>query len=282
MGFLSDLSDEIFGSESEVESKQQPTLSPEQLRLLQQLLGQSGANPDLASLSQGTQPFGGKMAPDLSRLENTSLAALEQMALQAASPGGDPSISGARETLGRHMEEDTFDEAAFDEYFGEAVAAPMLDMFKRDVLPEMTRRFSGSAAFGSDRMTAERGATQDFMKTLTGERAGQAFKTSQAGKDRSLQAAGMVPGVVGAQGNQLMQLMQAGAVPREVEGTKLSMDYQEFLRQQESKRKAYDRALALLGIQPHENTNIVKPGQPGLLQGVAGGVGAGVGKWLMA
>jgi hypothetical protein len=217
------------------------------------------------------------MAPDLSSLERTSLAALEQAAMQAVSPGGDPTLTKARGAVERGTEADQFDQEGFDRFFGEAIAAPMLDMFKTEVLPELTRRFSGSAAFGSDRLKSEQQATQNLGKTLTSTRADLLFKTQEAGKNRALQAASLAPGLVGAGTDKLLSLLAAGGVPRGVEATKLSASYQEFLRQQESKSKAYDRALALLGISPIENTTVVKPGQPGLLQGLAPGIGMALG-----
>lgn len=274
MGFLSDF---FGGKKSTVESKVQSTKSPEQEAMLRQLLaqlsGDMGGEPDA---------FTGKMAPDLSSLERTSLAALEERALQSAGVGGDSTMAAARGAVERGTGADQFDQEGFDKMFGESVAAPMLDMFKRDILPEMTKRFSGSASFGSDRMKAERTATDDLGKNLTATRADMLFKSSEAGKDRSLKAASLAPGVVGGEADALLKLLAGGGVPREVEGNKLAMDYQEFVRQQGQKGKTLEMALAALGISPIENTNIVKPGKPGFLEGLAPGIGSGLGLAMMA
>lgn len=285
MGFLSDIADSIFGKDPEVQNQQLPTLTPAQRALLDNLIAGSRSNPDIAAVNRGTQPYKGQLAPDLSGLEKTSLAALEQLAMNAASPGGDSTLQAARGAVERAATGDeAFNMEEFDRFFGESVAAPMLDMFKREVLPELTRRFSGNAAFGSDRREQELLATQDLGKTLTSERAGAAFKTKEAAKDRALTAAGIAPSLTGAQTQQLLSLLAGGGVEREAEGAKLSAAYNEFLRQEESKTKAFDRALATLGIRPFENVTTVDPGQPGLLQSLAPGVGMGLGsqlgKWL--
>jgi len=274
MGFLSDF---FGGTKSEVESKVQTTKTPEQEAMLKQLLaqlsGEMGGEPDA---------YGGQMAPDLSKLERTSLAALEERALQSAGVGGDSTMSAARGAVERGAEADKFDQEGFDKYFGEAVAAPMLDMFKRDVLPALSKRFTGSGTASSDRMKAERTSTDDLTKSLTSSRADLLFKTTEAGKDRSLKAASLAPGVVGGEADALLKLLSGGSVPREVEGNKLAMDYQEFIRQQGEKGKTLEMALAALGINPIENTNIVKPGKAGFLESMAPAVGTGLGLAMMA
>lgn len=280
MGFLSDISEEIFGSKPKATNQQLPVLSPAQQNLLNQLVGMAGGE-----LGKTGPAYTGKLAPDMGKLEKTSLQALENMALEAAGPGGDTTLQSARGAVERAANADeAFDLEGFNQMFGESVAAPMLDMFKREVLPELTRRFSGNAAFGSDRREQELLATQDLGKSLTSSRADMLFKTKESAKDRALTAAGIAPNLTGAQVNQLMQMLVGGGVEREVEGNKLTAAYNEFLRQRDERSRTFDRALGALGIRPFENVMTVDPGKPGLLGALAPGVGAGLGmglgKWL--
>lgn len=276
MGFLSEISEEIFGEGPKAVNQQQTLLTPQQQTLLKQLIGQASG-----MARSDPRAFTGKMAPDLSGLERTSLAALEELAMQSLAPGGDKTIQSAKGAVERAANADeTFDLEGFDRMFGESVAAPMLDIFKREVLPELTRRFSGNAAFGSDRREQELLATQDLGKSLTGSRADMLFKTKESAKDRALTAAGLAPGLVRGQTDQLLSLLMGGGVEREAEGAKLSADYNEFVRQQDARARAFDQALSTLGIRSFENITTVDPGKPGLLSGLAPGIGMGLGTGL--
>lgn len=273
MGFLKDF---LFGEEQKVETQQLPRLSPEQQELLRFFGSGIRSNPDFVdAVTRPAAGYTGKLAPDLSSLERTSLAALEQQAMNAVG-GGDPLVKGAKETVGRALGADQFNAGEFNEFFRGAVEDPMLRRFREEVLPEVTARFAHSP-FGSDRLNAENRALDTLGSNLSAARADTAFKTKEAGRDRALRAAGMATPLASHNTDQLLQILAAGAVPRTVEDTRIAREYNEFVRQQDSKRKSMEMALALLGISPIENQSVVTGGSTGFLTALAGGAGQGLG-----
>lgn len=261
------LSDFLFGEEPEVEKDfGVPTRTPEQMALLAQLAKMFQSSPDL---QQGTTPFGGKMAPDLSTLERTSLAALEERAMAMGKGAEDPVMQKARSTATDLMDSRT-DLGEFNSYFKGAIEDPMLKAFQEQIMPQLTARYAHSA-FGSDRMVAEGRAASDLTSNLGATRADLLFKTNEANKNRRLQAAGLAPNLIGQETQELMKLLSAGGVPRQAEDNRLTREYAEFVRQQESKQRSMQMALALLGISPVENIAVAKEGTEGFLTSLAKG-----------
>lgn len=276
MGLFSGITDAIFGTKSEAKSSQLPTMTPEQQKLLSQLIQQLGGE-DL--LQGGVTPYQGRLTTETSPLENMSLAALEQQAMNLVSPGS--VNANAQGTVNDLMQSGGWDANTLEQFFKSNVADPSIKDFNEQILPGITRRFGGSGAFGSDRMLQESRAARDLGDTLTKARTNLAFQSKEAANNRRLQAAGLAPSVSGAPIQQLLQTLSAGGVPRGVDMSNIAAQYQEFVRQQQSKKDRTAAILAALGLKPFENQTVVTPGQPGLLQGFAQGAGAGVAKMFL-
>jgi hypothetical protein len=263
-----------------------PRLTPEQMALLRQLTSGMASNPDLANTISGRQQeYTGRFAPETSRLENLSLAALEQQAMNAVGGGTeDPMMTEARGQVGRAMSPDV-DMEGFNTMFRGGVQDPMLRAFREEVLPDITSRFSGTTAYGSDRRVAEERAVGRLGDSLSSSRADMLFKTSEGAKDRSLRAAELTPrfttDVTNSRTSQLMSMLAAGGVPRQAEDTRLTREYAEFVRRQGERGKSVEMALALLGLSPMENISTVTPGSPGLLTSAAQGAGAAFGRFML-
>lgn len=237
-----------------------PSMTPEQQAALQQLLAR------ITGRSNATAPYTGSMSAGPNSGQRLSLAAMEQMAMNQA--GGPGSEGQARDTLGKAMSDTGTD---VGDYFENAIAKPETARFKNDILPSITARFKGNAAYGDDRLKAELGGAEDLMRTLTGKRSELTFNAKEAAKNRALQAAGMVPGMDQSRMDMLFKLFGAQSGAQSIEQQALDRQYAEFIRQQKGEETNISQILAALGLQPL-NT-VVTPGQPGFLTSAAPGIG---------
>lgn len=255
----------LGGGDTPSSASNMPSQTPEQQAALQQLLQL------LTGRSNATTPYGGQLSAGMTGGQNASLAALEQQSMNAAEGFGN-----ARATLDSAMN-DTGTNTS--EYFRTAVEDPAIKSFQERILPSITGRFAGNAAFGSDRIAAEGKAAGDLTSSLAGARSKMAFDSQEAAKTRRLTAAGMVPGVNKTFSDMLTQLFTAQSVPQSIQQTALDKQYQEFQRQQAGGQTNINQILAALGLQPL-NT-VVTPGQPGFLTGMAPGFGQALAnRWL--
>lgn len=126
------------------------------------------------SLSQLLQTLSGKVAdPGISgpsAAEQTSLAGLEQLAMNLVGEGADPNAALREQGAGVISDIFARGPADFEEEFRTTVQDPLLQSFQRDVLPGITRSFGGSKFFTSDRERAEGRAERSLFDTLTRER----------------------------------------------------------------------------------------------------------------
>ena len=265
MGIL----DSIFGTQSSVQSMRQDTLTPEQSSALSALMARLGGGG-----GDGVTPYGGELTTQTSKLQNLSLAAMEQQAMNLVNPASESNQAAKayQDVIGASPQD-------IQDYFQKSVETPLLRDFQTKVLPSITARFRGTAGFGSDRMMQERLATNDLTTNLAGALSSaslQALRDQQANK---LSAASGLAGIPGQRANVASTLLTGGAVPQATEAANKAALYNEFVRQQGSKQTNIQNILAALGIRSFENVNVVKPGQPGLIQGLAGGVGQGLGMY---
>lgn len=244
-------------------------LSPEQEATLNELLAQF---TEQGLTTGGADPFSGDLVAGLSDLEGLSLEALEQKVLnqvQGTGVGAEAgtALSKVLRTGGAPVD--------FEDYYRTSVRDPLMQEFSELVLPELTRRFGSSGAFGSDRKLAEQQATERLTKTLAGARGELAFKTHSDAANRLLQAIGLTSGVESAGVDDLMKLIQGASLPRTIQQARLTSEYGEFQRQEQQKQKRIEQVLAALGIKTRENTAIGVPGSPGLIGGILGAAGKG-------
>jgi hypothetical protein len=270
MSFL----DAIFGSSPSAEVTKQTTLTGNQRAKLRELL----RGLELPKgIKQAVVPFGGELSAGPSNLENLSLQALEQQAMNLVTPPEGGGVQGqASDTLSQLLSGQPTD---FDAFFRDAIESPLLRTFSEDIVPQLQAR-GAKNFFSTGQENVETRAAKNLTQQLTGARSELGFKTAEAAKDRQLAALGMVDTVTGMPIRQAMQLLEAGRVPREIEQAGLTREYAEFLRQQEARNTRINQILAAIGLPAMENIATVSGGSSGLLSGFLGteaGAGALVG-----
>src|SRR3990172_903963 len=237
------IKDWILGESPKAWVQSLPSMTPEQQATLTALLGELGAKDAGA-------PFGGQLTTGLSDLEGLSLEALEQKIMQRASGAG---VDAEAETALQQMLKTGGAPVNFEDFFQKSIRDPAVQDFTEMILPEITRRYGSSGAFGSDRMTAEQQATQRLNKELVGARSGLAYQTQSDAQERILKAIGLAPGLEAGSADTLLKLMTGTSLPRTVEQTRLTAEYGEFQRQQEEKARRVQQILAALGLKTTEN-----------------------------
>lgn len=237
---MGSISDFLGGSKTEVDISQLPTLTPEQQQQLKKLLGGLGLPSDQEILGE--------------KIETSSLQGLEGLSESLTMEGG---LFG--ETSSALIEALQGGAQDFDEFFQTNVKDPLLETFREDIQPDLSRRFAASGFRSSDRLQQESRATEDLLQALTRGRSELAFRTEESARDRSIRAAGIAGPAGRSQAGTLIDILGAGGGRR---------------------RERIQQLLAALGIQGTENLAAVTPGQPGLIQGLAPGIGEGIGTFL--
>lgn len=252
----------LFGESPSAQSL--PTMSPEQQAALVRLLQELGSGETFG----GATPYEGQITAGLGDLENLSLEALEQKILQQVSGTG---AGSEAETALLKMLKTGGAPVDFEDYFAKAIRDPTIKDFSELVLPEITRRFGSSGAFGSDRMTAESMATDRLMKTLIGARSDLSYRTQSDALNRIMQAIGLAPGVQGGNIENILKMISGAGLPRQVEQAKLTGEYTEFQRQQQQQLQRINQILAALGLKTVDNVSV--GGTPSFLSAFFSGAG---------
>lgn len=246
------LTDFLFGEKPKMETQQLPRWSPEQQELMKKFAGWAGADAgEPGEAYPGESPYGG----DVSQL---SLAGLESMF------GPEGLMAGAGEKMSDIIKGGPED---FEEYYQKSVYDPMMEQFEEDIIPGI-RRGMAPAYWGTERLGMEEQAREDLMQSLVGSRAQMAYGARESALNRSLQAIGMTPQMMGTYAGG----MEAGARP----GT---WEYSEWLRQEEDPMRKMQMILQALGLSPFETMAAGLPGQAGFLQSLAGGAGQAAGMY---
>ncbi len=268
MGFLDDL---LLGSGPKLETRSLTTISPEQRAALNQLLGNLGKDPS---------QYGGEMSAGLTGLENASLSALEERSKQLALPDQNLEAAGASIRDQLDFKKNTADA---NDYFTNAVQNPALDSFQRSVLPSISRDFGGGSFFSTERQNTEGLARKDLLNSLTAERSKVNLQEFDKARDRALTAAGLTPGLVGAQAQRdqtQMDILKAAGVERQVNQDALDRTYAEFVRQQQERQHNNDQLGNLSTTPTIENIGMTDPGNAGLINTLLGALAGGAGKGL--
>jgi hypothetical protein len=233
------IGDFLFGSSGDVEHEQLPTMSPEQLKLM---------NEFLLPLLQGdelTQNFAGPAG--------ASLTALEQWAQNVFGGGVTEGGQAAQGRLTDIMNQGPQD---IDNFFTETVQNPLLERFQEDILPGISRKFAPSGFYSSQRLQADQRAQEELIDSLTRSRADIGFRARESDLNRSAGIGStLLQNELGTRG-QLFNLGQAG---------------------QQSQENRATLMLQALGLRPFENVTTVTPGSTGLLQEMIGGAAQGLG-----
>ena len=262
----------LFGTGDKSKTEQHATLSPEQLEiqsLLSEYLQDSGS-------PEGFEGFQGELVSGPTDIEQMSLTALEQRSQQLAT-GGDPNLAAAAEALTGILSRDSTD---INEFFNTNVKDPLLESFNEDIRPAISSRFSDQF-FGSDRKNADMRANEDLIETLGRERSRTAFEARQFDTQAILEAAGLMPSVTGAGTQELLQILDAGSLERDIEDRRLSGEFEKFVTNEQLQQGRTGNLLDFLTPGNVENITTVKRGKKGLLSSFAEGAGAGAGQALV-
>ena len=247
-------SDLLFGTTPRADEHTQAALSPEQQRILNQLLSAFG------SAATGAAPLTSPDYTKLSPLENTSLAGLEQMAMNFATPSEATKTSqGALTNI-----IDTADKG-FEDYYRTNIAEPITRTFNESILPGINRQYSNDF-FSTDRASNLDRSQQRVLEALV-QGAGTAKKDYRTQTiDASKALFGGEVSAAQAKGLDIQSLIAAltgGGTERNIKVSERNMQLEALLK--------------ALGIKTQDNTVVGIPGTTGLVQSFIGGFGEGLG-----
>lgn len=264
MGFLGDL---FFGTPSKAETTSASTMTAEQDKKLKELLAQLNVTGSPASA-----PYTGDLTAAPNAAQGASLAALEQAAMNAITPGGpnDVATRGLTEVINAKPQDIT-------DYIQSTVVDPTMQNFIQQILPAISGRFSGMSGFGSDRILQEGIAAGNVATGIASARGTAAQTALQEQQKNKIAAALGLPSTQSSLIDNILKIQSGGAAGQAVAQQPLTNAYLEFQRQQQAQQANLDTILQSLGLRAKENITTVTPGTSGLVQGLAGGFAQGVG-----
>lgn len=251
------IKDALFGEAPKTETENLSTLSPEQeqaQKVLTEFL-QTGGNPANA------QPFQGELIAPLSNLEQVSLAGLEDRA-RAIATQTDPNLQAASEALLGILSRGPTD---ISEFVRSNIEQPLTEMFERN-RTATAGRFADQF-FGSQRREADARDFEEFMESLAGATSSAALEARNQDTNAILEAIGLAPNLARSESSELINLLQAGSVPRDVETARLQSEFDKF-REFTSRQQNLAQVLnSFLGVPARENVVTQTGGSKGLLGG---------------
>ena len=244
------------------------TLDPQQRQLFDSLTSNLQSQPFQAT---PFEPSSGRLSPGLSNLQNTSLAGLEELALQQVGAGGAADV--VSNAQGAFNEILTSGPQAIDDFFTTNVQEPLVESFTEDILPDISRRLARNF-FGSERRDIERDATEELISVLGRERSSLAFNARESDLNRR---ASVLPLTGDLSTNLLGQLAGLGDIPRVVEQQQTQAELGEVNRQNEENQRLISNLLAAIGVPTEQiigspSAQVVQ--QPGILGGLLSGIGS--------
>jgi flagellar motility protein MotE (MotC chaperone) len=170
----------LFSSDKEKTKVIDPR-TREQQQLLKEVIGM------ITGQLRGPQPAFTEEAPGFQPSQQSSLAALEQIAM-GGGPGGEAYQASGAALTNLLKTAGGGDPTAFNEYFNQAVQAPALEAYREDVLPAISRGTAESGFFGSARREADARSSAELIDALTQARATGAYQSREAGLNRLVDA----------------------------------------------------------------------------------------------
>jgi hypothetical protein len=253
------LAGSLFGgdNDSDVKTGTMPRWTPEQMKLLQQATELLSKGPRAETAYPGALPG----TEGITNIENLSLSGLETLL------GGDNLLAQQQAALSQRMNPEARAREVED-YFQEAVAAPMMETYREDILPGISRRYAPSGFWSSERLRTEENATEDLLDALTQARTGLAYQERQD----ALTAMGMVPESVQGQASLYGAGLGAGEQLRGIERAGRGAEYSEWLRTQPDEEEWLAEVMGILGLSPYDSYAFAEQGQEGLLSQLSGGL----------
>lgn len=269
-----DLFETIFGSEPEAKTTQQPVLTDLQRSAMDQLISQILSSGKITP-EGAYKPYEGQFTAGMSGLQNSSLAALEALAMKQVEGAGtaQKALTGVVESGGNPVD--------VSKVFDTNVAQPMMYDFTNKILPQLNAHFAGNAAFGSDKKKQTEILTKNFSDSLVNARAKMEFDSMNQANQNLMTAANALPGVNNQAITSIMQALSGGAVPQATAQNELTAKYQDWLRGQTASQANVQALLAAIGLPAFQNITTVTPGTQGLLGAMLSGSGGDIAKLMM-
>lgn len=244
------IGDFLFGEEPETRIESMPTMSPEQMALLNKL-----STLLTGELGKGVTPYGGQITAELS--------GLEQEGIERAGGFGGAGMDFLSNILGRSPE-------AEEDYWRKAFVDPSMMMWEKKMVPQLMEKYSamGAGDSGAARRALAEGASS--LTTNLGSRLGEIMYKSQFDK---MQIPGMGMDLIA-------KMMGAGAVGRGVEQAKGQEAYGKWQQAQPWANPWLQHLGIPMSVQPMQNMMYQTGGSQGLLGSMMPMIGQGIGSWL--
>lgn len=272
MGFL----DFLIGEAPTTKIKQADTMTPEQKRAINSLIGR-------LSGGIGDRRYEGDLSVDPSSTSAVSLAGLEERARVLSDPQFQSDLDKqATDTLMQLLQLDNT--AQIDDYFTKNVQDPLVEQFTKDILPQIGRSFGGTNFFSGERARTDDQARQDLVTQLTRSRSDLAFRSRESDRNRALQALGLTTERDATQTNELLGIFGAGQEATGLEERNIDREFQKFLAESGLDDTQIMQLITAIGIPQFENIVKQSGGSSGILPsllsaaGAAGGFGSLFGK----
>lgn len=264
MGLFDTISGFFGGGEEETKIKQLATMTPEQYKLLEQLIATAG------QAGEPAPTFPGELFLPATAEEQNYLDWARSEAIRKMAQGEVPYEVGPEYA---------------EKYFEEAIRPIYQREWEETILPGIREAYAGPGYWSSARAEAERKGGRDYFMELAAKKAGLVYGEEQARRQAIESAMGRVLPTGQAMG-------EAGAYSRAIGQEEIMADLSRWLMGEEVEgaynpfySPAMTYAYNLLGIQPYAygtETTAQGPGLGyGILTGLAGGAGSALASYFL-
>ncbi|RJR43830.1 MAG: hypothetical protein C4567_05185 [Deltaproteobacteria bacterium] len=255
MGFF----DSLFGGYEDPKFMQMPTLTPQQMTLLNQLTGMLSGQ-----MGKGVSSYPGTYTPGATGNQQAIFDLVGQL-LGGEGPLQSAGLKSLESLMG------PWDDTGAKTYWNEAVKGPALETWESETLPQIMEQFAAYDAAGSGpaaAAVAESG--KDLNANLASTLASVLFQDKNAWQNRELQATGM-----GLQYPQTLLNSVLGAAGQEwdIQAKQGQEGYQDWLMEQPWANPWLQHLNLGLGTKAFQNVGIPGGPQGGSFGQIAGGLG---------
>ena len=254
------------GSSPSVQTGQQPTMTPQQRRLLDLISRQAATG-----IEEGVDPYPGTRTPEASPLQEQLFGRLEDRQLSVMDQLDDWATG--------MMEPEAYDPTAAREHWQQSFVEPARQQFHEETLPGLDERYAGMGAMSGSGFEKAIADAAGRMDTQLGSQLAQLMYQDRGRHDQlGLQQQQLGLGGMDRAFQQFSPLMQAGQMQRGIEQQQLEEDYQDWRMTQGWGNPWLQVAQVPLQAQPFQNYAIAQQGSPGLLGSMMPGIGQGIGQ----
>lgn len=254
------------GSDPSVQTGQQPTMTPQQRRLLDLLSRQAATG-----IEEGVDPYPGTRTPEASPLQEQLFGRLEDRQLSVMDQLDDWATG--------MMEPEAYDPTAAREHWQQSFVEPARQQFHEETLPGLDERYAGMGAMSGSGFEKAIADAAGRMDTQLGSQLAQLMYQDRGRHDQlGLQQQQLGLGGMDRAFQQISPLMQGGEMQRGIEQQQLEEDYQDWQMTQGWANPWLQVAQVPLQAQAFQNYATAQQGSPGLLGSMMPGIGQGIGR----